>query len=141
MKIEELEEGYKLFIQNVYFRDINWNDKESVIDRIKDIINKIKKRYNLKIKGLYRVKVYPNSVGVLIYILLLDEDNYGDCELDLRIILILNKDIYLKIVDSSFILDKNTPYLYKNNYYINLKDIDDYNKYIEYGELTLEEEM
>lgn len=48
MKIEKLEDGYKLFIQNVYFKDINWDDKESVIDRIKEIINKIKKDIILK---------------------------------------------------------------------------------------------
>ena len=141
MKVEQIEDGFKVFLQNIYFKDINWDDKEIVIKRIKEVISKIKKRYNLKIKGLYRVKVYPTTVGVIIYILLLDEDNYGDCDLDLRIVLILNKDIYLKVKDSSFIIDKNTPYLYKNNYYINLKDITNYNKYLEYGELILEDEM
>lgn len=141
MKVEEIEDGFKVFLQNFYFKDINWDDKEIVINRIKEIISKIKKRYSLNIKGLYRVKVYPSSVGVVIYILLLDEENYSNCDLDLRIILILNKDMYLKVEDSSFILDKNTPYLYKNNYYINLKDIDNYNKYLEYGELTLEDEI
>ena len=141
MKVEQIEDGFKVFLQNVYFKDINWDDKERVIKRIKEVISKIKKIYNLSIKGLYRVKVYPSNVGVFIYILLLDEDNYSDCDLDLRIVLILNKDIYLKFRDSSFILDKNTPYLYKNDYYINIKDIDDYNKYLEYGELILEDEM
>lgn len=138
MKIEKIEDGYKLFIQNVYFKDINWNDKESVIERIKEIITKIKKRYNLKIKGLYRVKVYPSSVGVLLYIILLDEDNYSNLDLDLRIIIIFNKDIYLKIDDSSFI--DNLPYTYKDSYYINVEDIDVIEKYIEYGSLVLEDE-
>ena len=138
MKIEKIEDGYKLFIQNIYFKDINWNDKESVIERIKEIITKIKKRYNLKIKGLYRVKVYPSSVGVLLYIILLDEDNYSNLDLDLRIIIIFNKDIYLKIDDSSFI--DNLPYTYKDSYYINVEDIDVIEKYIEYGSLVLEDE-
>lgn len=138
MKIEKIEEGYKLFIQNVYFKDINWNDKESVIERIKEIITKIKKRYNLKIKGLYRVKVYPSSVGVILYILLLDEDNYSNLDLDLRIIIIFNKDIYLKIDDSSFI--GNLPYTYKDSYYVNIEDITNIDKYIEYGSLVLEDE-
>ena len=140
MKIEIIEDGYKLFIQNIYFKDINWNDKESVIDRIKEIINKIKKRYNLKIKGLYRVKVYPNKAGVLIYILLLDEDNYSNIDLDLRIVIIFNKDIYLKVEDSSFLMDNNLPYIYKDSYYINVENIDIIDKYIEYGTLVLEDE-
>ena len=113
MKIERIEEGYKLFIQNIYFKDINWNDKETVIDRIKEIIVKIKKRYNLKIKGLYRVKVYPSKVGVILYILLLDEDNYSNLDLDLRIVIIFNKNIYLKIDDLSFV--DNLPYTYKDS--------------------------
>ena len=138
MKIEKIEDGYKLFVQNIYFKDINWNDKETVIDRIKEIIVKIKKRYNLKIKGLYRVKVYPSKVGVLLYILLLDEDNYSNLDLDLRIVIIFNKDIYLKIEDSSFINDLS--YTYKDNYYVNIEDIDIIDKYIEYGTLVLEDE-
>lgn len=140
MKIERLEDGYKLFIQNVYFKDINWNDKEIVIERIKEIINKIKKRYNLKIKGLYRVKVYPSKVGVFLYILLLDEENYSGLDLDLRIVIIFNKCIYLKIDDSSFIIDNNLPYMYKDSYYINIDDIDVIDKYIEYGSIVLEDE-
>lgn len=140
MKIERLEDGYKLFIQNVYFKDINWNDKEIVIERIKEIINKIKKRYNLKIKGLYRVKVYPSKVGVFLYILLLDEENYSGLDLDLRIVIIFNKNIYLKIDDSSFIIDNNLPYMYKDSYYINIDDIDVIDKYIEYGSIVLEDE-
>lgn len=138
MKIEKIEEGYKLFVQNVYFKDINWNDKESVIERIKEIITKIKKRYNLKIKGLYRVKVYPSKVGVILYILLLDEDNYSNLDLDLRIVIIFNKNIYLKIKDSSFIYD--LPYTYKDSYYVNVEDITNIDKYIEYGSIVLEDE-
>lgn len=140
MKIERLEDGYKLFIQNVYFKDINWNNKESVIERIKEIINKIKKRYNLKIKGLYRVKVYPSKVGVFLYILLLDEENYSGLDLDLRIVIIFNKNIYLKIDDSNFIIDNNLPYMYKDSYYINIDAIDTIDKYIEYGSIVLEDE-
>ena len=140
MKIERLEDGYKLFIQNVYFKDINWNDKEIVIERIKEIINKIKKSYNLKIKGLYRVKVYPSKVGVFLYILLLDEENYSGLDLDLRIVIIFNKNIYLKIDDSNFIIDNNLPYMYKDSYYINIDNIDIIDKYIEYGSIVLEDE-
>ncbi len=138
MKIEKIEDGYKLFIQNIYFKDINWNDKECVIERIKEIITKIKKRYNLKIKGLYRVKVYPSKIGVILYVLLLDEENYSNIDLDLRIIVIFNKDVYLKIEDSSFI--DRLPYTYKDSYYINVEDITNIDKYIEYGSIVLEDE-
>ena len=82
--------------------------------------------------------MYPSSVGVLLYIILLDEDNYSNLDLDLRIIIIFNKDIYLKIDDSSFI--DNLPYTYKDSYYINVEDIDVIEKYIEYGSLVLEDE-
>lgn len=138
MKIEKIEDGYKLFIQNIYFKDINWNDKECVIERIKEIITKIKKRYNLKIKGLYRVKVYPSKIGVILYVLLLDEENYSNIDLDLRIIVVFNKDVYLKIEDSSFI--DRLPYTYKDSYYINVEDITNIDKYIEYGSIVLEDE-
>lgn len=140
VKVEKIDDGYKLFVHNVYFNNIDWDDKESVIDRIKEIIVLIKKRYNLKIKGLYRVKVYPSKVGVLLYVLLLDEDNYSNLDLELRIVIIFNKDIYLKVDDSSFLIDNSLPYIYKDSYYINIDDIDIIDKYIEYGSIVLEDE-
>lgn len=84
--------------------------------------------------------MFPSKVGVLLYILLLDEDNYSNLDLDLRIVIIFNKDIYLKVDDSSFIIENNLPYMYKDSYYINVDDIDKINKYIEYGSIVLEDE-
>jgi len=33
---------------------------------IKNLFNKIRKKYHLYIKGLYKVKVYPNKIGTYI---------------------------------------------------------------------------
>ena len=47
---------------------------------------------------------------------------------------------YLKIDDSSFVINTDLPYFYKNNsYYIDVDNIDDITPYIEFGTIVSEE--
>ncbi|MBR4618316.1 MAG: hypothetical protein IKO49_03325 [Bacilli bacterium] len=133
MKVEITDDGLRVFVQNAYFKNVDFNQKEEIVSKIKDLFISLKKRYHLHIKGLYKVKVYPHKVGVVIEAILLDEENYGSSDVDLRIIILFQKDLYLKIDDYSFIENTSFSYLYKDGYYIDLNEIDDICKYIEYG--------
>ena len=133
MKVEITDDGLRVFVQNAYFKNVDFNQKEDIVSKIKDLFISLKKRYHLHIKGLYKVKVYPHKVGVVIEAILLDEENYGSSDVDLRIIILFQKDLYLKIDDYSFIENTSFSYLYKDGYYIDLNEIDDICKYIEYG--------
>jgi len=133
VKVEITDDGLRVFVQNAYFKNVDFNQKEEIVSKIKDLFISLKKRYHLHIKGLYKVKVYPHKVGVVIEAILLDEENYGSSDVDLRIIILFQKDLYLKIDDYSFIENTSFSYLYKDGYYIDLNEIDDICKYIEYG--------
>ena len=138
MKVEITDDGLRIFVQNVYFKNLDWDNKEEVALRIKDLFIKIKKRYSLFIKGLYKVKVYPHKIGVIIEAILIDEDNYNNVDVDLRIIVLYQKDIYLKIDDHDFLGDLDISYFYKDSYYVDLNEIDDIYKYIEYGNIVFD---
>ena len=140
MRIEIIDDGIKIFIQNGFIKNIDWDDKEQVVESIKNLFNKIRKKYHLYIKGLYKVKVYPNKIGTYIEAIQLEEESYTNADLDLRIILVLQKELYLKIDDSSFAINTDLPYFYKNNsYYIDVDNIDDITPYIEFGTIVSEE--
>lgn len=140
MKIEVIDDGLKIFCQNYFFKDISWDEKDEVIDKIKEIFLKIRRNYHVHIKGLYRVKVYPSKYGVIIEAVQIEEETYTSADVDLRIIILFQKDIYLKIEDSSFIENKKVSYFYKDNYYLDI-DEKDINKYIEFGSLVLDDEI
>ena len=140
MKVEIIDNGFRIFLQNNYFNNINWEDKDEIIYRINDVFNLIEKNYHIHLKGLYRVKVYPNEVGVIIYTILLDNDTYSSNDYDLKIVVLLNKNFYLRTNDYSFVKDKN--YFSYNDYcYINISDISNYLSYVEFGDLVLEDEI
>ena len=66
MRIEIIDDGIKIFIQNGFIKNIDWDDKEQVVESIKNLFNKIRKKYHLYIKGLYKVKVYPKKVTLML---------------------------------------------------------------------------
>lgn len=141
MRIEIIDDGIKMFFQNEFFSNINWHEKEQVVEKIKSLFLRIRKKYHLHIKGLYKVKVYPHEIGVTIEAIQLEEETYTNADVDLRIIILFQREMYLKIEDSSFIEDTNLPYFYKNGYYVDVDDIDNIIKYIEYGTLVSQDEI
>lgn len=137
MKVESMEDGFRIFVQNNYFDKIDWDNKDKISEQVKNVFFMIKKNYHISIKGLYRVKVYPNKLGVLIIAIKLDNESYGSSEFDLRIIVFFDKEIYLKF-DDCYLLDK-LPYFYKDGYFVNINNIGDIINIVEFGEICLGE--
>lgn len=141
MKIEFSDDILKIFIQNKFFPNVNWENKEQVVQIIKDLFFRIRKKYHLHLKGLYKVKVYPHKVGIIIEAIQLEEDTYTNADIDLRIILLFNKDFYLKIDDCSFLNHETKYWTYKDSYYLDLDTLEEITKYIEYGIVVSEDEI
>lgn len=141
MKIEFCDDSLKIFIQNNFFPNVNWEDKEQVVQTIKDLFFRIRRKYHLHLKGLYKVRVYPHKVGIIIEAIQLEEDTYTNADIDLRIILLFNKDFYLKVEDCSFLDNETKSWFYKDSYYIDLDTLDEITKYIEYGTIVSEDEI
>ena len=136
MHIEIAKDSFLMFINSSYI--VNW-DKDNLISKVKEIINK--RRYELKLRGFYKIKVYVNKkVGLFIEGVKLDDLDYGNI-LDLRIILLFDEKVYFETEDY-FIIDNvlNIRY-YNNKYYclvddINIMDVCEFGRFI-YGEDVL----
>ena len=135
MKIIENSNGLNIIISNKYLKDNKWDNKDEIDIFLEKVINNLKKHYNVKLNGFYKIKIYPNNICIYIEMIKLDDDNYDSNEIDYRVVVIFNKDIYFKYEDYSLIDNENI-FLYDNNYYINTNYIDDYIYYVEMGELV-----
>ena len=135
MKIIENSNGLNIIISNKYLKDNKWDNKDEIDIFLEKVINNLKKYYNVKLKGFYKIKIYPNNICIYIEMIKLDDDNYDSNEIDYRVVVIFNKDIYFKYEDYSLIDNENV-FFYDNNYYINTNYIDDYIYYAEMGELV-----
>ena len=58
MRIEIIDEGIKIFIQNGFIKNIDWDDKEQVVESIKNLFNKIRKQYLYRSHTIRRRKLH-----------------------------------------------------------------------------------
>lgn len=93
MKIELVsKDSFNIFINIGYFKEVKFNDKDNIIDIVKDFI--LKMRHKLKMSGFYKVKVYVNKkVGMFLDIIKIEDIEFSN-NIDLRVIVCLNEDIY-----------------------------------------------
>ncbi len=135
MKVYESED--KIFIiLNYVSNDLNFEDKNVINKFVKQIFFKLKSYYHLNVNGFYKVKIYPNKLGLFIEMLKIDDDIYDPGEVDFRVIIIYNKDIYFEYDDYSLIKNKNV-FFYNGKYFIDIKYIDNYIRYCDYGSIVL----
>ncbi len=97
-----------------------------------DIINKLEKYYDIKLKGFYDVNLYKDNNYIVVEFI---EDNVDVSEYyskaDLHIKTILTKFLYC--IDDILDIDTKYFYLYKDNYYIFYDDVNIKN--IEFGNI------
>lgn len=127
--------GYDIFINNAYFKDISFENKEHVNIILKKLFNYIEEKYKIKFHGFYKVKIYPNKVGIFMEIIKLDDDVYQAHDIDFRVVIIYNKDMYFKYEDY-FLFDNEHVFFYKEYYYLDIKYIDNFTKYADMGSVV-----
>ncbi len=141
MKVEENNDGINIFLNNIYFKDVIWDSKSTIEESIRDIILKVKKYYKVQLKGFYKIKIYPHEVGVFIEVIKLDDDNYDGSDIEFRVMVIFNKEMYLKTSDISYISDVSNIIFYNDNYYVDLDSIDNILSVIDMGQIVFEDEI
>lgn len=135
MKVESVDEGFRIFIHNCYSDSVNFHNKTEIEDSIRNILEKICHNYRIKLKGFYRVKIYPNSIGTFLEVIKIDDDNYDGCEIDFRIVVVFNKEIYLKVDNYDYVSEYDCLYL-EGFYYVNLENIPNYFQMSDFGEVV-----
>lgn len=135
MRVEIINSEYlTVFLNKCYFDEIDFEKKSDIIVCIKDIISKIDSRYRLNLNGFYKIKVFPNKkLGVYLDIIKIDDNDFND-RADFRIVIYQDSNFYLEM-DVCDIKNIDEKIYYNNNFYININDINNIDKYMDYGQI------
>ena len=101
------------------------NFDEDIEELCLNVINKLKKYFNIELKGFYDVNIYRDiNYGTILEFVLEQSELYIDfTKVDLHISDFSNTSFLYEIEDILDV-DVNKFYLYDNKYYISLNDLD-----------------
>ena len=103
MKIEMTgTDNYNIFINKLYIKDLDFKSKECINEIVKGILFKLKNR--LKLRGFYKVKVFPNDkVGLFLELIKLEDLEFSN-NLDLRIVIYFDEKVFFE-TDDYFVIE------------------------------------
>ena len=142
MKIELLDEyNYTLYLNNLYVKDLNLDNKDNIEKYLKKLFLIVKNRYDVDISGMFEIDIYVNDKYGIVIDIFKEELEYLDYfsnQIDMQVN-IIKDSIFLYEIDN---LIDNTLYKYDSKYYINIEDINDISIYeqgkIIFGEYVLD---
>lgn len=143
MKIWEIDDDiYKIFLNDLEIKNINVESEKSLESTIRGVILRLKSKYDIVLKGLYDVSIFIKE-GVSAYIIIEKVNTFlfREKDIDLRIKIIFNSKFYFKTFDYDVIKAFNDVYFYNNEYYTEVSNLEDINKYIEFGEIIYDDNL
>ncbi len=131
-------DNYTFFINKLFIKE-QLLDKESIIDYVKKII--LNKRKALNLRGFYKVVVYYNkNIGIFMETFKLEDSCYFN-NLDLKVIVNTDSEIYFEVEDYFLIKDcKEIRYL-NGKYYVEVDNLTKIIKIIEFGRFIYGQEV
>ena len=132
MKIEYIDDKLIIYLRDYFFK--NYDIKELTKD-IKELFSKLLYYYKIELSGLYEVMIYDNKKYGSILEIIKKEDLFNPNVIDIKLKLFKDKDFYFKTKDYFILSSYNNIYYDNNDYYININNIDDINKVIEFGNI------
>ena len=143
MKICEIDDDiYKIFLNDLEIKNINVASEKSLESTIRGVILRLKSKYDIVLKGLYDVSIFI-KVGVSAYIIIEKVNTFlfREKDIDLRIKIIFNSKFYFKTFDYDVVKAFNDVYFYNNEYYTEVSNLEDINKYIEFGDIIYDDNL
>lgn len=143
MKICEIDDDiYKIFLNDLEIKDINVESEKSLESTIRGVILRLKSKYDIVLKGLYDVSIFIKE-GISAYIIIekINTFLFREKDIDLRIKIIFNSKFYFKTFDYDVVKAFNDVYFYNNEYYTEVSNLEDINKYIEFGEIIYDDNL
>ncbi len=130
MKVEVIDElNFVLYLNNKYLDKVNFNDKDEIEVYLKKIFSKLKQKLDNDIAGFFEITIYTNDYGVVLVVNKEDLDYYEYFNKGIEMqVNIINDSKFLYKTDDIFMNDlynKFDIYIYNNNYYIDLKSLND----------------
>ena len=125
MKVDIVDDNIIVFLNKYLTKDLDYNDSKVLEIELKKIFDKLEYLYNIKIKGYYDIYIYiDNNYGIVME-LVSDSIDYMDYDevIDMKII-VNNVKLLYKVDDILTIDIPHKVYLYKNNLYLDIDNID-----------------
>ena len=122
VKIDLIGSVYIIYLKKEIL-DIDFNNKEHLESYFKQLFKKLKRIYNIEIKGYYNIKVYVDkNYGVVLEIKKEEFDYYDylDNQVDMRISIIETKFLYE--VNDVILKDKVDVYKLNDHLYLSIKN-------------------
>lgn len=140
MKIELISnDSFNIFINKEYFKDVNFQDKDNIIDIVKDLVLRLKNK--LCMNGFYKVKAYVNErVGLFLDVLKIEEIEFSN-NIDLRVIVCLNENVLFELEDICDLPKNIKVRSFHNKYYIDIDDVDNLYDILEFGRFVYGNEL
>lgn len=135
MKIEFVPDKVIIYL----YRDrLSINNIDILNKEIKNIFINLIKKYHLDFFGYSKVSIYNNpKYGNIMEIEKIYDHDFSSNVIDLKIIVYKNAPMYLKFDDYYFnIMQRRITNHRNKEYLINISDIDNITKYIEYGKIS-----
>ena len=135
MKIEGIDDKLIIYLRDYYFTD----NLKDITKEIKDLFNRLFNYYHIELSGLYEVIIFDNKKYGSVLEINKKENLFNSKLIDVKVKMFKNNNFYFKTKDY-FIINKYNSIYYDNNYYyININNIDNLNKVIEFGNIIYNE--
>lgn len=143
MKICDIDDDiYKIFLNDLEIKNINVASEKSLESTIRGVILRLKSKYDIVLKGLYDVSIFiKERVSAYIIIEKVNTFLFREKDIDLRIKIIFNSKFYFKTFDYDVVKAFNDVYFYNNEYYTEVSNLEDINKYIEFGDIIYDDNL
>lgn len=138
MKYIQYDEDFTLYLNTLYLGKINLDDSEDISEYVKEVLIQLKDYYRIKLQGFYKIYVYVNKLyGMIMDIKKIEDyDDFGIDNIDLKIILKKNSEMFLKTDNYDFVKDRDCFFMKGNYYYINIESISkEYIHYVEFFDI------
>lgn len=133
---------YKIFLNDFEIKKIDVSSEKSLERAIREVILRLRSKYNIVLKGLYDVSIFIKE-GFFAYIVIekINTFLFSEKDIDLRIKIILNSKFYFKTFDYDTVKSLQNVYFYNGQYYTDVSNLKNINKYIEFGEVIYDNNL
>ncbi len=136
MIVMKIEFDDNIIIIYLYRYSFNFDDKNNLNNEIKKIFVKLIKKYNLDLFGYSKVNLYKNkNYGSVLEIEKIYNNDYNLNIIDLKVLIHEDNPFYLEMNDYYFDSMNDKIINYNGKYYLNLNDVNNIYKIIEFGKI------
>lgn len=132
MKIDFCDD---LLIMYLFNKELNLDNKITLIKQLKFLLEKLINNYNIDIKGIYETVIYENKYyGYIIEFEKIKDFEYGSY-IDLKLNIKNDQPFYFVTDNYHFLYNCKNIYFKNGFYFVNISEFENVNTIFEYGDI------